>query len=309
MRISRTHIAVAAISVGILLLPIILHIPNPYGNPVIKEVHETSHTVLFFFAQLALMVIVKKRRPEWRLASIMLGTALLTACLGGAIELVQPFVNRSRSWNDFGRDLWGIIAASGLYYGWRLRRRAALIKGAAITVSLLALVLAFTPLLSEMRKQWLRDRAFPMLMDFETPALRQKIGRTEYGRIKFGPAPEGWTGNRSQVVEVTMPKATRWSGFTHYHPVPNWKGFRQLTFEVFSPDEKPTRIALNIYSPESGDKVLRYHAFDIHQGENQLTVDLTTAPLLEGHHINRLLWYSISPERDVTLYFDNIRLQ
>ena len=74
MRIRRTHITLTLISVLLFLFPLVLHVPNPYGNPVIQEVHETSHTILFFFAQLALMVVVRRCRSEWSLVWVVLGT-------------------------------------------------------------------------------------------------------------------------------------------------------------------------------------------------------------------------------------------
>lgn len=309
MRISSSRLAIALISSGLLLLPILFRIPNPYGNQVMQEVHETSHTILFFFAQLALMLIVQKRRPEWPLAYVMLGTGFACVCLGGLIELIQPYFQRSRSWIDLGRDVWGILAASGLYYGWQLPRRAPLVRSAAIGVSVLALFIAFTPIADALYRQWVRDRTFPVLIDFDNKTVRRLVGRAEYGRISFVPAPPDWTGNETLTAEVIMPKATRWSGFALYQPTPDWGGFSQMSFEVFSPLEKPARIAMNIYSVESKNKVLRYHSFEVQPGLNKFSVSLTNDPPVRGHYISRILWYSIAPEQDVTLYFDNVRLE
>lgn len=306
MRIRRTHVTVMLISAVILLLPIVLHIPNPYGNPVVQEVHETSHTVLFFFAQLVLLVIARRRRPAWPLLWIMLGTALLATTIGGLIEVVQPYFKRSRSWDDLGRDVLGIAAACGVFYGIHAKRR--IDRGIALGLSVAVLVVAFTPLTKTWQRQWLREQAFPLLTDFDSPAMRYNVGRTEYARIRFV-TPEQWEGNSSTSLEVLMPKDTRWSGFAIYHPVPHWRNYRRLAFEVFSPSTKATRIAVNIYSVESGSKVLRYQAFDVEPGLNQLAVDLTGDGPLHGQYINRVLWYSIAPERDVTLFFDNIVLR
>jgi VanZ family protein len=307
MRIRRTHVTVMLISAVILLLPIVLHIPNPYGNPVVQEVHETSHTVLFFFAQLVLLVIGRRRRPEWPLWWIMLGTALLATTIGGLIEVVQPYFKRSRSWDDLGRDVLGIAAACGVFYGVHVKRRACQTVAFGLTTAVL--VVAFMPLAKTWQRQWLREQAFPLLTNFDSAAMRYNVGRTEYARIRFVNAPEPWQSNRSTVLEVLMPKDTRWSGFALYHPVPHWRNYRYFAFEVFSPSTKATRIAVNIYSVESGSKVVRYQAFDIEPGLNQLAIDLTRDGPLHGQYINRVLWYSIAPERDVTLFFDNIVLR
>lgn len=306
MRIRRTHITLMLISVVLFLIPLVLHVPNPYGNPVVQEVHETSHTILFFFAQLALMVVVRRRRPEWSVPLIVLGTSLLAIAIGGIIEVVQPYIHRSRSWEDIGRDALGIVAACGVFYCFHTARPSH--KGLALGVAALALVIAFTPLGRVWHRQWAQAEIFPVLADFDEVLLQANVGRTEYARIQFVPAPEAWQGNSSRVLEVFMPKGTRWSGFALYHPVPRWPSYNELSFEVFSVADKTTRIALNIYSVESGSKVLRYHAFDVAPGLNILSVDLNKGPAVSGQYINKLLWYSIAPERDETLYFDNIRL-
>lgn len=307
MRIRRTHITFLLVVALILMLPLVLRVPNPYGNPVVKEVHETSHSVLFFFGHLVLLMMVRQRRRMWPVLPMIAGTALLSTAIGGLIELIQPYFQRTRSWDDLARDVWGIVAACGVFYCFYTRSRSA--KGVALTLTAVVLVVAFTPLAKTWHRQWLRDQAFPVLADFEDPLLRPDLGRTEYARIRFGTAPEEWEGNQSEVLEVFMPKDTRWSGFTLYHPVPHWRGYDQIAFEVFSVSDRPTRIAMNIYSVESGNKVLRYHSFGVEPGFNEFVVNLKDGKSVEGQYISRILWYSIAPDRDVTLYFDNIRLQ
>lgn len=308
MKFTRSRLAIVLVLGGILLLPILFRVPNPYGNQVMQEVHETSHTVLFFFAQLALMLIVHKRRPQWPLGYIMLGTALVCVFLGGVIELIQPYFHRSRSLKDLGRDIWGILAASGLYFGWQLPRRAPLLRSLAIGVSFLAFAIAFTPIVTAAHRHWVRDKAFPLLMDFDNAEMRKSIGRAEYGRIKFVPAPADWEGNNTLTAEVLMPKDTRWSGFVLYNPSPRWTGFSQMAFEVYSPLEKTIRIAVNLYSVETRNNFLRYQTFDVKPGLNRFALNLGDSEKLKAHYINRVLWYSITPERDITLYFDNIQL-
>lgn len=307
MIIRRTHVIFMLIAALILMLPIVLHVPNPYGNPVVQEVHETSHTVLFFIAQLALLLIVRRRRPDWPLLVVIAGTALLTTAIGGLIELIQPYFKRSRSWDDLWRDVLGIIAGCGVFYCFYSRQWV--LRGVALAAAGVTLTVAFTPIAKTWHRQWLQGQSFPILADFENPLLRNWIGRTEYARIRVGAAPAEWADNHSEVLEVLMPKDTRWSGFTLYHPVPHWDGYRGLRFEVFSNSSKPTRIAMNIYSVASGQKVLRYHAFTVQPGFNEFAADLRDgAPPIEGQYISRILIYSIAPDRDVTLFFDNIRL-
>lgn len=308
MRLSNARIEFVVVILFLITLPIALRIPNPYGNPLIQEVHETSHTVLFFFAQLWLMFYTKRLKPSWSLSLTVLSTACLTAVIGGLIEIIQPHFNRSGNWRDWLRDLLGILGAAGLYLGWHAKHSHLLIRVSGYSVAFLAVGLSLIPITSTAHRQWMRYQQFPVLMDFEAATLNRLLRRAEYGKLKVMPAPQSWSENDSQVLRVTMPKATRWSGFVLFQPFPYWDGYRELKFQVFSESPELTRIALNIYSVETRNAVLRYRAFDVKQGLNEFSVDLSEGKPIQDHHINRLLWYSITPERDVVLYFDHIHL-
>ncbi len=312
MGVSRSALLLLAILAALLYAPLALRVPNPYGSQLIREVHEASHTVLFFIVQITLLLYLRRTRPHWNLAYLMLGTALFSLTFGGIIELVQPLLQRERSWDDMGRNLFGIAGACAAFYATRTRlphpitRRR---RAAALGLAGAVLLGGFWPLLMAGYKQVLRDRDFPLLMNFDQPVTRGYVGRAARGKVKFQRAPAAWTDNPSQVARVWMPATARWSGFVLYNPWHDWSRFKALRFEVYSPHGQTVQIAVNIYSAENGMKILRYKAFDVGPGFNDFTMDLTTGASLEQHHITSVSWYSITKGQDLELYFDNLRLQ
>lgn len=93
----------------------LMRVPVPAG---IGGSDKTHH--LLGFAALALPVA--SVRPRWSL-----GLALLLAAYGGAIELVQPLVGRSRELADWTADLKGI--GLGTLAGVAANRLARLVTG------------------------------------------------------------------------------------------------------------------------------------------------------------------------------------
>lgn len=307
MGVPRSALLLTPILATLLLTPLALKVPNPYGNQLVRELHEASHTVLFFVVQLALLLYLRIKRPQWRLLHLMLGTTLLSLTLGGIIELVQPFFHRSRSWGDMERNLLGILGACATFYALKSRagRRRSI---AAMVLTLCVLLSAFHPLLQAAHKQALRDRDFPLLMNFDSPATRSYVGRTARAKVHFEAAPDQWQGNSSTVARVTMPGSVRWSGMVLYDPWHDWSHYQALRFEVFSPHKETVKIAVNIYSAENGPKILRYKSFEVLPGINNFRMELTTGAPLAQHHITSVSWYSITEGRDLELYFDNMHL-
>jgi len=91
-----------------------LRVPVPAGIGGSDKLHH-----LLAFAALALPVATV--RPRWSLA-----LALILAAYGGLIELVQPYVGRSRELADWTADLKGI--AAGTVTGIGLNRLAWLVR-------------------------------------------------------------------------------------------------------------------------------------------------------------------------------------
>lgn len=303
----RSTVLLVPVMAALLLAPLALRMPNPYGSELLLELHETSHTLLFFVVQLTLLFYLRSARAHWRPLTLVLVATALSLTGGGAIELVQPLLERSRSWADMGRNLLGVLSASGVFLA--VTRPAGRMRALFLLLAALVLSGAFWPLVNSLNRQMQRDRDFPLLMDFDEPATLSYVRRASRSRLSFEPAPPEWEGNNTQVARVTMPSDARWSGFVLRHPGHSWAEFGKLRFEVFSRHPDTVRIGVNLYSAENGRKTLRYQAFSVAPGLNDLSMNLTTGTSLEQHHITSVSWYSVSKGQDLELFFDNLRLE
>ena len=90
---------------------------TPIQNPGVPGTDKSHHLVAF--AALALPLSFSRPR-------LALGVILAAAAYGGAIEIIQPLVGRSREVLDFVSDAAGAVigGAAGVAL-WRLRRRLA----------------------------------------------------------------------------------------------------------------------------------------------------------------------------------------
>jgi hypothetical protein len=307
MGVPRSTLLLIPIVAALLLAPLALRLPNPYGSELLLELNETSHTVLFFLVQLALLHYLRTTRPDWRTIRLMFVTVGLCLVFGGAIELIQPLLRRSRSWEDMGRNLLGVVGACGVFLavrgpaGWRSKL--------SLGLAVLVLVSSLLPLLNAFHRQTLRDRDFPLLMDFDRAETRSYVGRASHSKLLIEAAPKEWPDNSTQVARVTMPSAARWSGFVLRHPHPDWSKFGSLRFDVLSHHAEAVKIAVNIYSAENGTKILRYKSFTVAPGLNHFAMDLTKGVSLEQHHITSVSWYSVTKGQDLELFFDNLHLK
>lgn len=307
MGIWRSPILLTPLFLVLLALPLVLRVPNPHGDALGLELHEAGHTVLFFIVQLALLLYLRATRPHWPLLPLMLICGICSMTSGVVIELVQPLVDRSRSWGDLVRNLLGILGATGVFHALTVRRIHWRLTSLVFTAAVLGI--AAWPVLGVLRHQALRDIAFPLLMDFEHPKLRAYSIKRARAQVFFEDAPQAWGTNSTTVARVFMPADMRWPGFVLRRPQNDWSQFNTLRFEVFSPHEDTVEIAVNIYSSEYKLKPLRYKAFKVEPGLNDLTMDLSTGSPLAEHHITWVSWYSISSGRDLELFFDNLRLE
>ncbi len=311
-RRSIGSIALAVLLLGLWLLPIAYALPNPWGNSLIQELHESGHSYLFFVFQLALLVLLRRMDG----ASAWLGTGVrlmglataISLSAGALIEIVQPIFGRTASLTDIGRDLLGIVAGNFFYLACQ-RRWPLWGRGLALALALGALLLASARVFPLAKAEWMRAALFPTLTNFDEPALDLHLRSVRWARLTMVPAPRQWTGNGSRVARVVMPGGRRWPGVMLESPYPGWDGYKTLKLDVFSVNADAVRIAVNIYSDRHGRRPFIYQAFNLQPGINRLSVQLERGTPLAEVTIRNLLIYSITPEQDLTVYIDNIHLE
>ncbi len=283
--------------------------------------HDSAHTYAAFLVSWVLLLLFSsaenndhegRRNTKATSSIVILGATFL---IGIAIEIIQPFFNRSASFLDIYYNFVGVCCAGATY---ALSRQKGKLKARFIAAYIgIALVLASSLLLPALGAYTLRiqEKSLPQLLDFES-AWQQRVwrsgGQSHTSLIK---APRGWEENSSTALQVTF-NPGQYPGFNFAHPPKDWTGYSKLRFEVFSKTEKLQRISLRIHDGEHSQEYTdRFNkSFEIRQGVNSLEIPLSeiqNAPQLRKMNLSNVAGFAIfmvNPEDSPSLYFDNLSL-
>ena len=114
-----------------------------------------------------------------------------------------------------------------------------------------------------------------------------------------------------QSLKVTMKGGADWPGlYAEKMPVKDWTGFAALKFDVFA--EGDVTLGMTIKDPNSKSFETRYNNDKIQLTKGANTVVITLGDVADAIDIKKIKSISIfcyKPEKDVTLFVDNMRLE
>lgn len=273
-------LTVMALAAGMLALPLTLRMPNPWYSPAVNELHEASHATLFALLTWLFIVVLRRlaphRSPLMALA-VAMGVALL---LGIAIEWIQPYVGRDRSWVDAERDAMGIVAAGAAYIAVISRRRVALMAG---LVTLALLLWSHEAVLWVLRDEIARNQAFPVVFDANSHWSR-RFAHGDKASLEFAPpAP----------ARLTLPAGRRWPGLSIHNTVRDWHGYTHLNMSLLVLGDKAVPMGLNVY-PQHTNRPLWYKPLLLAPGHHRLRLEMPPEVAASGE-IRHVKLYAISP--------------
>jgi len=291
------------------LVPLLFRVPNPLERPILYEIHDGCHAILFLVLTLFMLAFARKvaelRKIELHpVAQIML-VSLICLGLGVAIEVAQKLVGRSASWGDVFRDSLGVISAVLIYLAFGLKTPK-LIASVLTLFSLAPLAWAFAPAYPYIEAERIRNIHFPILMDFEIEQSGIYLENFDGANLSIVSPPEKWKDNNSgSVGHLVLPKGNRWPGFELRSPYPNWSYQQVFTMEVYSPMDVSFQFVLVCYHADNSRKPLVHQTFIVKPGLNRLTYNLTG----KEDKISKIILHTLEREKDLQLYVDNIRLK
>ena len=260
----RRALAIAALGISVLALLgllLVARLPDTHGW---GEAENWGHLPLFGVLALILLGVSRglfPTRGREGLRHYLLAFAG-AALLGALSELLQGLAERDLSAGDWARDLAGAALFLGLAASFDLRSpmqrlspglrhglRAALVAAFLATgLPVAAWALAYAE----------RDRAFPLLLDFESSwesSWERRLLTLQSAELIAVPPPAGWPADArgARVGKLTFsPEAataaefTGYSGFFIDEPYPDWRGYRVLSFLVFSELSEAVPLSLRI---------------------------------------------------------------
>jgi hypothetical protein len=247
---------------------------------------------------------------------IALGAVLV---VGGGFEVAQGFVAGDPSWNDFARDMGGGTFVLLLVLGLNLKRefsriqRALLILGAVLIAALtlysnLAKCIAFVQ----------QYRSFPLLESFETQWEQDLLSIEEGAVLLREKVPAGFSKAKGDWVGKAIFKTGNGSPSIALPSVDgNWSIFKELRIDVYSPEPQPLEIILGIKDswPNKSHLVQFYSIMEIKPGESSINIPVRDIRPHSGNRqmnvadMDYLYFIRKLPTKEITLYFDNFRLE
>ena len=284
--------------------PLFLHLPNPLSRPFYQAVHESAHVVVFFVVQIACFYLCRRGFPTWHKALWVLSGALTALVLGAAVELIQPFLQRSASWQDMLRNTLGIMCASallGLLYlqGWRrLLSALTLIGGLAVTAK---------PIWIWGHSELAVRKQFPVLANGECTAVNRLIQPIRQAELSFPLTPTNLDPS-NKVIQAIIPKDQRWPGISFRAPYSNWQGFTHLQVDLKNLSGTDERYSINFYSIINNKLAMAIETFTVAPGAQTVKVPLPLNKKFNPTAIVMFDWHGVSLDTPVTLQLDNLRL-
>ena len=289
-----------------------------------RELNNSGHTPLF--GLVALMVLALSRLslmsfrwpPHWHY-----GIALvLSSVLGLFSELIQMAGPRDADLIDFIRDLAGILSFLAIHYSFgsidksrgqqrsrRIRLRVGLSGAILLLGSLVPLGLVGGSYLH-------RDQAFPRIADFESYWENLFLLPND-ADLRILPNPVNLNDTiDNNAVEVIL-GLTKYPGLVLSEVYPDWRGYKFLTFEVFS--KRTDTISLEARINDIRHNKTYYDRFNrplaIAPGLNKFRIsleDVKKAPRsreMEMDQMRAFVLFAISPTESFTFYIDNVILE
>jgi hypothetical protein len=272
--------------------------------------------VLLRLSRRVLVSVFRSPLPHYALA------ALLTAGVGGGIEILQLLGHGDASMGDFVRDLLGSAAGlsfalSRAQYEQRPFHKSVVHKWALRAVAGVALGLAFVPIIRTFNLLSMRHRAFPLLCDFEAPWDREFVEAIGGAVLSVEEPPNAFTLAHGHSVAKVVFVPGSFSGLEFTDLPENWSSRSSLEFAVYSAEKAVVALELRVHGRAHQNRYSdRYNTtLQISPGATAVSIPLAEVrrgPVLrplDMTQIRGVILFMADPPQQRALYFDDFRLR
>ncbi|MCA9051007.1 MAG: hypothetical protein KDA89_19865 [Planctomycetaceae bacterium] len=295
--------------------------PFDLKGPLWAEVFDLAHTPAFFFALLFTVGLMDppaiglpaRFKPLVPLSWTRIpGIAAVLLLIGGAGELIQPFVGRSAGWGDFLANSIGLSAGLIWIAGCRLSGRSRkLMCGLAAG----AVFLNCVPTVRQIASLIQQYREFPVLASFEDP-LQRRSWLTHKSRLTFS---DEWASAGKYSGQVTLFRGQYPMCSLDWFPS-DWSNHTNFKIDFFNPSDAEIRLVLKIcdrrHLTTSMEYSDRFHRDIILPPKEQFSLsvpidEIRSAPAdreLDLTQIAVLEIFSIDAAHPIVFHMDNLRL-
>jgi len=310
-RIATFAVAVLALGLPLLLL---VTIEVPSRAAFVVALLNFGHAPLFGCAALALHWVFS-RHSHCR--HLPYGLAMLAVLVAGIVaELIQGTLGRDAEMADVITDVLG--AVTSLLVRFSLQRGTGRrIRWLALGLAAIILGILAEPVLRIGISIGHRHASFPVLADFESIWDKECCGsRSAHWRIVPAPANSGKSPD-DRMARIMFRPTARYPVFFVREPYPDWRGYRELQFEVYSEEREELKLGFRIHDRRHNDETDdRFNqTLTIRPGMNLVRISLDDAEKapagrrMDMTAIDAVALFAVRPARHVLIYVDNFRLK
>jgi hypothetical protein len=259
----------AAISLVSILLLALLFYPFATESLWWRQAFNSGHTVFFFVLSFALSQRFIKASVAPRNCFFLV--VVICLILGAAIELLQGYfqqvLQRESSWDDFYRDIFGVIA--GLALAAFFQQKKVPYKLISASLVFIFLLSGIFPLLQLSWHGFQRSNALPLLTQFAQP------WSTSFVRLRQVVMTDVIDDQDARWYRMRFDKA-QYPGIDIIEPVADWQKYSTLSFNVWSHHTDDITLTLRVHddrhNQEYDDRFNQ--SFVIRPGMNNIAVEL-----------------------------------
>lgn len=313
---------VVTIVSGAIVFFVLDKVELPSDTMLWREIGNAGHIPLFGLLSLVLLWLSRALLGD-RIHSVIIHyfiSFVVTSGLGFATEFMQWFTPRDADFWDIVRDVIGALVFLTMYHVFERgvgRRRISPKKRLTLAaVALMLLLIGLSPVLAWSGAYLYRAGQAPLICGFESPWDRL-FWSGHHAEIDMVLPPPGWSGQSSSTVARVRFVSATYPEFYYREPIPDWRGYSQFIFDIFSPADTAVHLSLRIEDVHHTD------AFDdrfnvtmtIAPGFSTVKVDLAEiveAPASRKMDMASIYAFSLfghKPQMPFLLYLDNFRLE
>jgi VanZ family protein len=306
----------------VLLAALVIFADIPERTRFWQEFFTAGHTLVFGLSALALLRlchVLMGDRIQSRLMHYVIAF-ILSALVGAATELIQPYVGRDCELADFVRDLLGAAAflCTAMTFDSTLTWEFPAGKAVRYLVRIAApvlILLIFWPALNWGGSYLYRDRQLPLLAAFDS-SIMQKFIRLTDCKLTVTDAPAEWGGQVGKVGLVTFHPAI-YPGIMFRELSPNWSAYEELRFGIFSARSDTVSLELRINDRHHTEKYSdRFNTvLKIIPGDNPVVISLDnirkspSRRQMDMREMGTIILFAHRPIDSFSVYLTDLRLK
>lgn len=320
----RSKTVIFNLTLVAIVFAILVFVELPNDSYLWREFHNFGHTPLFGLTAIALLGISRKLiGDDFPIIIQYLISSALAFGLGMGYELIQIPTAGDSDPTDLLRNGAGILGLMSLKLAldrpywrrrkksdWKIRSKCFLFGGAVLIISALPLMIWSAAYVE-------RENDFPSLSRFDS-FLGRKFIFLKDSQLDLTPPPPGWSeGPGHDVARLILQADAEYPGIELGDPVPDWREFSHLWFEVYSPADSQISLSISIEDDEHNREYLdRYTSrIMLSPGLNRIKIDLAVveqAPAGRSTNmaaIARIRLFTFQPTAPVELYLSDLSLR